>query len=137
MIGYPASTIADGGVISNQWILSGPSSDYAYLVVWAKNEVAQGTRRRVSPLQACAALEHWLCLNKQSLGEIYDCLEEGRLQGTSYLQAPPDDKLIKRRVSEALLSGRLTVIENKTQVTSGIGFGGAAHVSDEGPLSQG
>ncbi|QAT88302.1 hypothetical protein EJ065_6777 [Corallococcus coralloides] len=123
--------------MSNQWVLSGPSSDYAYLVVWARDEVTQGVRRRVSPLQACAALEHWLRLNKQSLGEIYDCLGEGRSQGPSCLQVPPDDKLIKRRVSEALLSGRLTVIENKTQVTSGIGFGGAAHVSDEGPLSQG
>ncbi|NOJ92786.1 SH3 domain-containing protein [Corallococcus coralloides] len=137
MIGYPASTIANGGVMSNQWILSGPSSDYAYLVIWSKAGVTQDTRRRLSPFQACAALEQWLCSNKQSLGEIYDRLEENRLQETSCLQMLPDDKIIRRRVSEAFLSGRLIAIENRPQVAAGNSFGGAVHAPDEGPFAQG
>ncbi|MBN8231112.1 SH3 domain-containing protein [Corallococcus macrosporus] len=122
--------------MSNQWVLSGASSDYAYLVVWSKDAATQDTRRRVSPFQACAALEQWLRLNKQSLGEIYDRLGEGRVQGASCVQTLPDDGLIRRRVSEALLSGRLIAIENKPQIGAGAGFDGDAPVSNRSPVPQ-
>lgn len=120
-------------MMSDQWVLSGPSSAYAYLVVCSKDTVAQDTRRRVSPFHACAAIEQWLCSNKQSLGEIYARLETSRTRGALHSQAPLNDKLLKKRLSEAFLSGQLIAI---SQVPTASSFGTDVHDPGERPFSR-